>query len=48
MSAIDAVDGSSTVIAMCHISPSIDEAPMSLVGTKQTFDAVRNNVRYWG
>ena len=33
MSAIDAVDGSSTGIAMCHIAVSVDALPMSAYGT---------------
>jgi hypothetical protein len=37
MSAFDAVDGSSTGIAMRHIAVVIREQPMSLIGTKQTF-----------
>jgi hypothetical protein len=44
MSASDAVDGSSTGIAMYHIAVP----QMSVVGTKRTFDAVRNNVRFRG
>jgi hypothetical protein len=33
MSAPDAVDGSSTGIAMCQIAPAIQSPPMSLIGT---------------
>jgi hypothetical protein len=33
MSAVDAVDGSFTGIAICHIAVSYEEPPMSLVGT---------------
>jgi hypothetical protein len=40
MSAVDAVDGSFTGIAICHIAVSYEEPPMSLVGTKQTFQTV--------
>jgi hypothetical protein len=36
MSAPDAVDGSSTGIAMCQIAPAIQSRPMSLIGTLQT------------
>ena len=32
----DAVDGSSTGIAICHIAVSINELPESGVGTQQT------------
>jgi len=43
-SASEAVDGSSTGIAMFHSAV----LKMSVVGTKQTIDAVRNNVRFRG
>ena len=36
MSAPDAVDGSSTGIAMCQIAPAIQSPPMSLIGTLRT------------
>ena len=36
-SACDAVDGSSTGIAMCHIVVSLDGKRMSPLGTKPTF-----------
>jgi len=45
MSAYDAVDGSSTGIAMCLIAVSYDEPPMSLVGTKQSFSDHNRNDR---
>jgi hypothetical protein len=35
----DAVDGSSTGIAMCQIAASIQSPSMSLIGTKQTLIA---------
>jgi hypothetical protein len=35
-SVVDAVDGSSTGIAMCQIAPVIQLPPMSLIGTLQT------------
>jgi hypothetical protein len=35
MSAYDAVDGSSTGIAMCQIAPAIQTPPMSPIGTKR-------------
>jgi len=41
MSAHDAMDGSSTGIAMCHIAVAVAEWQMSLLGTKQTFQPVR-------
>jgi hypothetical protein len=37
MSTFDAVDGSSTGIAMCHIAVIVEENQMSAIGTKQTF-----------
>ncbi len=44
MSAFDAVDGSSTGIAMCHIAVVIQERRMSPCGTKETFsDDSRND-----
>jgi hypothetical protein len=46
MSPPDAVDGSSTGIAMCGIEVVIREQQMSAVGTKQTFQPVRFYVRY--
>jgi hypothetical protein len=39
MSVHDAVDGSSTGIAMCQIAPAIQSPPMSLIGTKRTCPA---------
>ena len=33
MSTLDAVDGSSTGIAMCQIAPAIQSPSMSLIGT---------------
>jgi hypothetical protein len=48
LTVLDAVDGSSTGIAMCHISMIIQELTTTAFGTKQTSDAVRNNVRFWG
>jgi hypothetical protein len=36
MSAFDAVDGSSTGIAVHQIAPAIQSRPMSLIGTLQT------------
>jgi hypothetical protein len=35
MSAIDAVDGSSTGIAMCRIAAVVQELQMTVVGTQQ-------------
>ena len=41
MSAFDAVNGSSTGIAMCHILVFLGKYRMSAIGTKQTFQPVR-------
>jgi hypothetical protein len=48
MSAIDAVDGSSTGIAMCHIAVVIQKQRMSAYGTKQTFQPMGIYVRFRG
>jgi hypothetical protein len=46
-SGVDAVDGSSTGIAMCQIAVVIQERLMSASGTKQTFQPMPCDVRYW-
>jgi hypothetical protein len=43
MSASDAVDGSSTVIAMCQFALVIQEQRMTGNGTKQSFSDVSQN-----
>jgi hypothetical protein len=48
MSASDAVDGSSTGIAMCQGEVVNQELRMTDFGTKQTFQPMRVYVRYWG
>ena len=40
MSVLDAVDGSSTGIVMCHIVVVIQERRMSPCGTKQTLKGI--------
>ena len=45
MSASDAVDGSSTGMAMRRIAVSIDKPLMTVNGTKQTFQTLRIYVR---
>jgi hypothetical protein len=39
MSTFDAVDGSSTGIAMCRVAAVIQECGMSPLGTKQTYES---------
>jgi len=46
MTDVDAVDGSSTGIAMCQIVRSYEEPPMSLVGTKQPVSELSMNGCY--
>ncbi len=46
MSAIDAVDGSSTGNAMCHIAVVIQEQRMTGNGTKQSFSDHNRNDRF--
>jgi hypothetical protein len=47
VSAFDAVDGSSTGIAMCQIAVVIQERLMSAYGTKQTFQPMPRHARFW-
>jgi hypothetical protein len=46
-SGVDAVDGSSTGIAMCQIAVVIQERLMSAYGTKQTFQPMPRHARFW-
>jgi hypothetical protein len=48
MSAFDAVDGSSTGIAMFRNAVSADNLPMTGCGTKQSFQPVLFYVRFRG
>jgi hypothetical protein len=48
MTAIDAVDDSSTGIAMCRIAVVIQEPRMTDVGTKRTFQPVQFYVCFRG